>query len=337
MKIVITGYNACCLNHTGGVQVRVKKIYELLLKRSDVEVEFFRPMETDFESVDILHLFKLEYEYFNLVMKAKSKGKKIVLSSIVPLYGGGKLTFLKLFSRLPLLTTYKMEKMILDAVDIVIAETRQEANFIIKHYGLPIQKVLVIPNGIEIEPYTGDEIFEKIGVRNDYILQVGLIHENKNQLNTIKAIKGSGIDLVIIGGENNGDTRYLNRCKQLVEGDEHIHFLGWVDSKSSLLKSAYANAKVLVFPSFNETFGMVALEGAIAGCNMAMTKTLPIHDFHAFDDCWLFDPYNIEDMRNKIIEAYQNDKNENVKERVKSIFSWDKIIDEHVKLYKSIL
>lgn len=336
MKIAIVGYNTCCLNNTGGIQVRIRKIYELLLKRNDVEVEYFRPMETDFESVSIFHLFKLEPEYFNLVMKAKSRGKKIVLSSVVPLKDDNKLKFYKLFNKFPILTVYKMQQMILNTVDKVISETHQEAKFIIKHYGLSADKVLVIPNGIEIEDYGGNEIFKHLDIKRDYILQVGLIHENKNQLNTIKALKGTGIDLVIIGGGNNGETRYLEECIKLANGDKHIHFLGWVDNNSNLLKSAYANAKVLVFPSFNETFGLVALEGAIAGCNMAMTKTLPIHDFHTFDDCWLFDPHNVEDMKCKIIEAFQNDLNTKVKERVKLTFSWDKIIDKHLNLYKSI-
>ena len=44
MKIVITGYNTCAQNSSGGVQVRVRKIYEHLLKRDDVEVEYFCPM-----------------------------------------------------------------------------------------------------------------------------------------------------------------------------------------------------------------------------------------------------------------------------------------------------
>lgn len=337
MKVVLTGYNTCCLNHTGGVQVRVKKIYELLSQRKDIEVEYFRPMETDFKSVDVLHLFKLEAEYFNLVMKAKSEGKKIVLSSVVPLDGGRKLDFFKLVNKLPVLTIYKMQQLILDAVDYVIAETHQEAQFIAKHYKVNSNKILVIANGIDNFNYNGNEIFEKIGGKKEYILQVGIVHENKNQLNTIRALKNTNIDLVIIGGENNGDMRYTNMCKKEAEGCDNIHFLGWVSNGSPLLKSAYAHAKVLAFPSFHETFGLVALEGAMAGCNMAMTKTLPIHDFHVFDDCWLFDPNNVEDMRVKLVDAFSTAKSNTVKERVTATFAWEKIINEHIELYKRIL
>ena len=337
MKVAIVGYNTCCLNYSGGVQVRVKKIYELLSKHNGIEVEYFRPMETDFDSIDIFHFFKLEPEYFNLAVRVKKRRKKIVISSIVPLCGGLKLDLFKVINKFPILTNYKMQQFVLNAADKVIAETYQEATFITKHYSIDADRIVVIPNGIDDFNYEGREIYEHIGGEKGYVLQVGLVHENKNQANTIKAIKGTGIDLVIIGGENNGDVEYINYCKEIAKGDEHIHFLGWIDNSSAILKSAYANAKVLVFPSYNETFGLVALEGAMAGCNVAMTNSLPIHDFHAFDDCWLFDPNNIPDMREKIISAFNSPKTEGVKKRVKEIFSWDKIIDEHIHLYSSLL
>ncbi len=337
MKIVITGYNTCCLNKSGGVRVRVQKIYELLTKREDVEVEYFCPMTTDLMSCDVLHLFKLEAEYYNLVVKAKSEGKKVVLSSVVPLQDGAKLEIAKFLNKLPLLTIYKMQQQILEHVDCIIAETPKEADFICKHYFVDRRKIRVVPNGIDVEAYGGDSIYEKIGGKKDYILQVGLIHENKNQINTIKALKGTGIDVVFIGGENNGDMRYWDICKREAGQDSHFHFLGWVDSKSNLLKSAYANAKVFVFPSYKETFGLVALEAAMAGCNLAISKTLPIHDFHVFDKCWQFDPSDINDMREKILSAFSTSKSDELRNRVIRDFSWDNIIDTHIDIYKSVL
>ena len=117
MKIIIAGYNTCCFNKSGGVQVRIKKIYELLSKQNEIEVEYFRPMETDFDKVDILHLFKLEPEYYNLVRKAKNKGVKIVLSTIIPLEGGYKIDIYRcLINRLPMLNVYKMAFKILSCI-----------------------------------------------------------------------------------------------------------------------------------------------------------------------------------------------------------------------------
>lgn len=338
MKIAIAGYNTCCLNHTGGVQVRVKKIYQLLSKRDDVDIEYFHPMETDFESVDILHLFKLEPEYYNLVIKAKSKGIKVVLSSIVSLERGWLIDLYRVFlNKLPILSVYKMNKEILNHVDAIITETDQEKQFIVSHYKVADNMCYIIPNGIEIEDYTGDEIYDLIGGEKEYVLQVGRIDSNKNQLNVIKAINKTNLEYVIIGGPDNAEMQYFEMCTKEAKENPRIHFLGWIDSKSSVLRSAYSKAKVVVLPSFHETFGLVALEAAMAKCNIAMTSTLPIHCFHVFDDCSLFNPKDVADIQRQVENAYKADYNDTIRQKVIECFSWDSVIDDHVSLYKALL
>lgn len=166
---------------------------------------------------------------------------------------------------------------------------------------------------------------------------VGRVDENKNVLNVIKALKGTGIDLVIVGGGYFEESAYYKKCIAEAKGNEHIHFLGWIDNKDDLLKSAYVNAKVFVLASFHETFGMVALEAGVAGCNIAMSKSLPIHDFHVFDDCWLFDPSNTSDIRSKIISAFNAPLTNALHEKVINTFSWNRIVNEHIKIYKELV
>ena len=57
-----------------------------------------------------------------------------------------------------------------------------------------------------------------------------------------------------------------------------------------LLKSAYSNAKVFLFPSYHETFGLVLLEAAVAGANLVVSKSLPILDFPSMNVCTRIDP-----------------------------------------------
>lgn len=338
MKVVITGYNTCCMNPTGGVQVRIKKIYELLSKRNNVDVEYLSPMETDWNSVDILHIFKLEPEFYSLVNKAKSKGVKVVLSSIIPLSGGCNIDFYRcILNKLPILSSYKMNFSILNDVDCIIAETPIERNFISLHYGVNSHKIQVVPNGIDIIAYKGDDIYKRIGGKKDYVLLVGRFDANKNQKNVILAMQESGIDVVFIGGEDSGNTSYYQQCKELAKNDSHFHFLGWIASNSNLLYSAYTNAKVFVFPSYKETFGLALLEAAISGCNLAISETLPILGFHTFDDAYLFNPNDTNDIREKIKEAFSSNKNERIKARVIDTFSWNSLIDRHVELYESLI
>lgn len=338
MKIVIAGYNTCCFNKSGGVQVRIKKIYELLSKQNDIEVEFFRPMETDINTVDILHIFKLEPEFWNLIERAKIIGVKVVLSSIVSVSRGSIIDIYRLMNNIvPIKNIYKINERIMNLVDYIIAETQMEANFIIRHYRVPEEKIEVIANGVDPDYYDGNEIFKRLGDKKEYVLQVGVIDYNKNQLNAIKALKETNIDFVIIGGPYNPASSYLETCKKVASESPNIHFLGWQSANSPLLKSAYAHAKVLLFPSYHETFGLVAIEGAMYGCNIAISKTLPIHGFHVFDDCWLFNPGDVNDIREKVLSAYNSPKTEETKKKVLETFSWKKIIEKYVDIYKSLL
>ena len=338
MKIIITGYNTSNQNVAGGVQLRVKRIYRELSQRNDIIVDYFCPMTSDLHNCDILHIFKLEPEFLNLVLCAKKLGVKVVLSSIVNMIGGNVIWLKKHFlSKIPLLHSSKEVFNILELVDCIIAETYQEKVFLSKYYGVPNGKIVVIGNGIDRDDYHGNEIFDVIGTTDKYILQVGRMNENKNIHNVIKALKGLSLHYVCIGDGDHNNSEYVNRCKALAGEDLHFHFLGWVNSDSELLKSAYANAQVFVVSSYQETFSLVALEGAVHGCNMAMTKTLPIHDFHVFDDCWLFDPYDIDDIKDKIVSAYYTPRTDMTKQKVLKTFSCEKIIDEHIDVYKSLV
>ena len=338
MKVIITGYNTCCQNTSGGVQSRIRQIYSRLALKKDVSVEYFCPMTTRLDGCDILHLFKLEIEYVRLIKCAKEKGVKVVLSSIVPLSKGWKVDLRRiLFKRLPIRSVNKIMFEIMDLVDFIIVETEQERSFIHKHFKVSNGKIAVIPNGIDPFVFEGNQIFDKIGGRKDYVLQVGRVDENKNVRNVIKALKGSGIDYVVIGGGNFGNSQYFEDCLKEAADDEHIHFLGWVDSESDLLKSAYANAKVLVLSSFQETFGLVALEAGAAGCNLALTKWLPITDFKSLENCWLFDANSVEDIRAKVVAAFSADRDKFTQKKILEEFSWDKIIDSHISVYNKLI
>jgi len=339
MKVVIAGYNTCCFNKSGGVQVRIKKIYELLSKENNIEVEYFCPMTTDITTCDIIHIFKLEPEFYNLVRKAKSIGIKIVLSSIITTESSYKYKLYHyVLNRLPVMSTYKMIESILQNVDAVIVETKKESQFLIDNLKIQKSKVHIIGNGIDLNDYCGNEIFDKLGGRRDYVLQVGAIDRNKNQINTIRALAGTNLDLVLIGGPSDEKEGYIEKCRaEAIKYNVNVHFLGWIDNGSPLLSSAYYNASVFVCPSFHETFGFVILEAAIAKCNIAMSSTLPILDYGIFEGCELFDPNNPIDMRKKIIKASKKNKTNSLRELTTSLFSWDAIIEKHIQLYYSLL
>lgn len=336
MKILFQSYNTCCQNESGGVQNRIRKIRDLLIKRG-IEVDYFRAFETKIIDYDILHVFMLEEENYNLIKYAKDSGIPVVISSIVSLNTGKKVDFYRNFIDIfPIATTYQRMALSAKMADKIITETPQEASFMIKHYKVSSDRVTVIANGADPIPVGDESIFDAIGGKKKYVLQVGRFDTNKNQISVIRALRGLNFDVVFVGGPKNMSDDYYNECISEAKGYNNIHFLGWHNAKSSLLASAYQNATIVILPSFNETFGLVALEGAMTGAHLALSKTLPICEFDVFKNTPRFSPNNLNDIRNVVVRLISQPQDEKLKQQVTSFFSWDKIIDKHLNIYKQL-
>jgi glycosyltransferase, family 1 len=336
MKVLLQSYNTCCQNRSGGVNVRIKKIYQLL-KDLGVKVHFFDKFSTDLNEYDVLHVFRLDAENTALIECAKQRGLKVVISSIVNLDGGRKIDiYRKIINKLPVMTTYKLMFQSLKLADSIIVETPSEKVFLHKHYGVDTTKISVIPNGVEEITYNGKDIFSILKSDKKFLLHVGRFDKNKNQLNVIKALKDTDIDLVFIGGADHTNSSYYDECKLLAEGSSNIHFLGWLDSSEPLFKSALSNAYAFILPSFHETFGLVLLEAGVCGALLLISNTLPILKFSEFNECYTFSPSKPREIRNCVMKVWSIKEAVNVKDKIIKKFSWNTIISEHIDLYNKL-
>lgn len=332
MRILFHGNNLCCQNPSGGIRVRMMQIAKKL-EEAGHQVDFFNPYTSKILNYDVVHCFSLVPEHYDMVNFAYSNGVKVVISSIVGTTQGWKIDLMLSLIHHPMMTIYNKNQSILKMASTIIVETQKEQEFIIKHYKINRSKISIVPNGIDcICEYT-NEVYQKLGYQRDYILCVGRIDRNKNQLNVIKALKDSNIDIIFIGGPTTYNDPYYQECLSESKGHENIHFWGWIDNGSALMSSAYANAKVFIFPSFQETFGMVLIEAANFGANLVVSNTLPILDYPVFRNCSTFSPNNIREIREKTIEAYSRSKNPNQTTMICKAFSWDTVIDKHIQIY----
>ncbi len=337
MKVLFHAYNTCCQNEAGGVQVRMRRIHDLLIENS-IHVDYFSPFETKIRDYDVLHVFSLNLESLALMKVAKDCGKLIVLSSIVNILGGWKIDlYRKFLGKLPIITTYKLLYETIHLADVIIAETEQERQFIHRHYLIELNKIVVIPNGVDLDSYEGKEIYDRIPGLQKYVLQVGRFDDNKNQLNVIKALKGTDIDVVFIGGEDSRGGVYYEKCKREAGNDNHFHFLGWLHKDDLLLKSAYHWADTLVLPSHYETFGLVAIEAGVQGVKLVLSETLPICDYNCMRGVQTLCPDNIDSIKKSIIYTYNQQRTETLKKEIMKEFSWEKIIAQHIKVYNRLI
>lgn len=338
MKVLIQSYNTCCQNESGGVQIRIKK-YVDAIKRQGIDCDYFSPFLSKVTDFDILHIFKLDIENIALARLAKSNGTKIVLSSIVNCVGEHKIDLYRILKKLPIMTTYKLLFEFISLCDLIIAETTLEKNFLIKHYGVPENLIHVIANGAEDYSNGSDEIFNMFptNAKKDFVLQVGRFDPNKNQLNVIKALKESQIPVVFIGGADSTDAAYYETCRKEANNNKNFIFLGWLDNDSSLLQSAYSKAKVLLVPSYSETFGLTIIEGAIAGATLAISETLPILAEKRFNNCFTFNPNNLSDIRQQVRNALSCPRDLKFQKDMKDCYNWSGVAKLHIQKYEELL
>lgn len=335
MKVLIYTYDTAFQNKAGGVHNRIDRTVESL-RRSGLVVDYFNPFFTNIADYDVLHIFKLDSSALAIANYARLKGLKVVVSTIVTLEKGWLTNLYWYMQKIPFSTLYKQTFKLCDIASALVVETPAEALFVQKYYHVPQNKIRIIPNGADdlTENILNDFIFEKIGGPKKFALVVARFDENKNQINLIRALKKTNIDLVFIGGPDANHVKYYNDCVKEAENSQFIHFLGWQDSRSELLKSAYAHATAIVCPSFHETFGLSIVEGILAGAYPVISKKLPILGFGIMKNCMTFNPNNLTDIKNVVLKAMSANDVFPDRKLVQSFFSWENVAKSHLSVYE---
>lgn len=336
MKILFEGYSCIGQNRAGGVFIKAKNL-KTNLEENGFSVKYFDKWRDKISDCDILHIFMASSDVFNIVKYAKSINMPVVVSSIVPISRGLTIMYNRILSKIfHLRTVWKLNGDVLALADAVLAESELEKKHICRYYRINPDKIKVIPNGIYAQAHTIDKslFYEKTGISGKFVLQVGRFDSNKNQLSTIRAVKNTDIQLVLIGGPDKNEPMYYEICKK--EAGENVRFLGWVDHEDSLLYSAYSNAHTVILPSHKEIFGNSIWEGALCGANVVVTNRLPIDEWGFGNYCLTVNPKSYMDIKQKLEQSLELPKNDLLSKLVKERFSWETITDEHIRIYKML-
>ncbi len=173
----------------------------------------------------------------------------------------------------------KSEKEILKDWHRIIAPTGREKDYLINYYNASPETISIIPCGVNLDIF---RIIEKEIARNSLgfngegiILFVGRIVPIKgidkllmalNHLENIERLR-----LLVIGGDKNcqDEVNRLRRLSKSLKIESSVTFLGLVEQEK--LPYFYSAADVCVFPSHNESFGLVALESLACGTPVVAT------------------------------------------------------------------
>ena len=345
MRIAFYSYPSAFQNPGGG-EIQLLKTKEALEKK-DVEVKLFDQWKDRFEDFDILHVFGSVKDCVGLMETAKNKGTKIALSTIFyssfkrAMHEGVKVkTKANLLSRhitklvFPVFPSGRRKTILL--ADALLPNGKTEARQIKRLFAIKDDKIFIVPNGVDVKFKNADpELFTVRYGFKDFILAVGRIEPRKNQLNLIRAFKRIDKELVIVGDPVSDYIDYYKQCKDLASNN--VHFLGSINHEDELLSSAYAACSVFVVPGWFETPGLAALEAALAGAKLAVTKYGCTKEYF-LDMAEYFDPSNISDITRAILSAYnKNIKKEELKNHIYQNYTWDKVAEATIHAYKKVL
>jgi len=344
MKVLFSAY-PWAFQSPGGGESMLLKTKEALEKKG-VEVKLFDQWNDKLTNYDILHTFGSAKECLGLMQTAKALGVKNVLSTIywstlqrsLYEYGGARKKIelsLRHISKVIAPSMPSDRRRMLKCADILLPNSYAEAEQVRKLFSIKKEKMQVVYLGADEKFSKADktEFVNKYGVEN-FILSIGRIEPRKNHLNLIKAIKDTGLKLVLIGNPVACYENYHRQCKKIA-GDNVI-FINRLDHESTLFASAYAACSVFVLQGWFETPGLVALEAGLAGANLAVTEGGSTREYFK-DYAQYFNPSSPISIREAIFKALYKPNSKKISDHIMNNFLWSISADQTLEAYKKVL
>jgi len=228
------------------------------------------------------------------------------------------------------------------------------SNYMVSHvqwaFGLPTDKLVMIPNGVDAEAYAKVENSDLSSFRSKFalpeekiVLFVGrLVYEKGVQVlvNAItKVLEKVNAKFVIVG---NGYMK--EQLSSIIKGlglSHKVLFTGFVDDET--LRKLQKCADVSVVPSLFEPFGIVALEAMAAKSPVVVSDTGGLSEIveHGVTGVKVYvnNPESLAWGITKVLldENYANLIRTNAYKKVQEKYDWNKIAQQTKAIYEAVL
>jgi glycosyltransferase involved in cell wall biosynthesis len=192
------------------------------------------------------------------------------------------------------------------------------------------QAYRAVPNAIDLARF---DLTRPANERfRDGVLCVARIEGRKNQLNLIRALRGTGLPLFIVGKASPNCIAYEQECRR--EAGGNVVFVDHMSQED--LVSVYKAARVHVLPSWFETTGLSSLEAAYMGCNLVITDKGDTREYFG-DEAFYCQPEDPDSIRKAVEKAYRAPFQEGLRTRIRERFTWERTAEKTLEGYRAAL
>lgn len=290
------------------------------------------------EKLDLMH-----FTHFNAPIFYRKPFVMTIHDLTLSFFPGKKMTSLlyRMAYQLTILLNTRRAKRIL----AVSENTKKDLIQLLK---IPTEKITVTYEGTDAKfrvlpekELTATKL--KYALEKPFLLYTGVWRDHKNLLGLIKAFahliqnKNFTGDLVITGKSDPTYKEVLDLTAEL-KLETRVKFTGLVSEEE--LIALYNLAKIYVFPSFYEGFGLPPLEAMACGTPVCASNASCIPEICGAENALFFNPYDTTEMAEKIWTLFQDEslQKQLIQNGFKRIqdFSWEKMARETLAVYESI-
>jgi len=258
------------------------------------------------------------------------------------------------FSSLRRSLHFYLTRRVLRSAARVMAVSQFTKNEIHKLLAIPDARIEVVYNAIDERFLHGhasaadrELIAQRYQVNHPFLLYAGAIRPHKNVVRIIEAFSAlknelaregqlSDLKLIIIGDDLSSNPR-LRRTVVSSGVQNDVRFLGFVPIE--VLRIFYDVAKVFVFPSLYEGFGLPPLEAMAHGTPVVTSNTSSLPEVVG-NAALMVNPENVFEIRNALRLALLDPE---VRNRMKRLgyeqaqkFSWENSVARILEIYREV-
>jgi len=219
------------------------------------------------------------------------------------------------------------------AADLIVAVSAFTASQVEDYLNVPASRIRVIHHGVTPRSMPTGIPREKV------ILCVGALQRRKNQTALVRAFRAAPPDwTLVLAGSQGYEAEAVLREIANSPIRERIQITGYIPDDE--VARWFARASIFAFPSFDEGFGMPALEAMAAGVPVIAGNRSSLPEICG-DAALLVDPASDEELANAI-ELLARDENSREKMIARgkvhvARFEWNTAVEQTIGVYKELL